>query len=212
MIKKLLLTITMLFLAGSAVAQDSSLTKLPPPQIDNQKSLVQALTERKSTRSFSTRQLPAQILSNLLWSAFGINRHDTGRRTAPSAVNRREIDIYVATAEGVYIYDSKQHALKQILKQDIRLLTGKQSFTGEAPVNLIYVADLSRMGDANAEEKTFYSAADTGFISQNVYLYCAAEKLATVVRGLIDRDELAHALKLKNTQKIILAQTVGYPK
>lgn len=210
--KKLLLTIVLVLWTAAAAAQNPEQIKLPPPQIDNQKSLVQALTERKSARNFSTKPLPPQILSNLLWSAFGINRTETGRRTAPSAVNWQEIDIYVAMADGVYLYDAKQHALRKIIDQDIRLLTGKQPFTGEAPVNLVYVADLSRMGGANAEEKAFYSATDTGFISQNVYLYCAAEKLATVVRGLIDKDELAKALKLRSTQKITLAQTVGYPK
>lgn len=201
-----------LSLAASSSAQDLSFIKLPPPQINSQKALAQALKERKSTRNFNKQQLPIQVISNLLWSACGINRPDAGRRTAPSAVNWQEIEVYVASADGLYLYDAKQHALKQILNQDIRALTGKQSFVGEAPVNLIYVADFSRMGGANAEERNFYSAADTGFISQNVYLYCAAEGLATVVRGLIDREKLASAMKLSDNQKIILAQSVGYPK
>jgi SagB-type dehydrogenase family enzyme len=212
MLKQMLLVLMMLSFGVSVSAQDLSFTKLPPPQIDNQKSLAQALKDRKSTRSFSKTQVPVQVISNLLWSACGINRPDTGRRTAPSAVNWQEIDIYVATADGLYLYDAKQHALKQILKQDIRALTGRQSFVGEAPVNLVYVADLSRMGGSNAEERNLYSAADAGFISQNVYLYCAAEGLATFVRALIDRDDLANAMKLRSTQRIILAQSVGYPK
>jgi SagB-type dehydrogenase family enzyme len=212
MFKKIFLAVIMISLAVSSSAQDLSIIPLPQPQLDSQKSLVQALKERKSTRIFIKKQLPLQTISNLLWSACGINRPDIGRRTAPSAVNWQEIDVYVATAEGLYLYDVKQHGLKQILKQDIRALTGKQPFVSEAPVNLIYVADFSRMGGANAEEKNFYSAADTGFISQNVYLYCAAEGLATVVRALIDKEDLAKAMKLPAWQKIMLSQSVGYPK
>jgi SagB-type dehydrogenase family enzyme len=212
MLKNIFLITLILCFAVSLSAQEIAPIKLPPPQIDSQKSLAQALKERKSTRTFSKKQLPLQTISNLLWSACGINRPDTGRRTAPSAVNWQEIEVYVTTAEGLYLYDAKQHVLKQILNQDIRALTGKQPFVGEAPVNLIYVADFSRMGGANAEERNFYSAADTGFISQNVYLYCAAEGLATVIRALIDKEELAKTMKLRNTQKVMLSQSVGYPK
>jgi nitroreductase len=153
-----------------------------------------------------------EVLSNMLWAAFGVNRPDSGKRTAPSARNWQEIDIYVATADGLYVYDAKAHMSKRVLAEDIRAMTGRQTYVGEAPVNLIYVADLSRMGGATDADKVFYSAADTGFISQNVYLYCASEGLATVVRGLIDRPALAKAMKLRSDQKVILAQSVGYPK
>jgi SagB-type dehydrogenase family enzyme len=173
---------------------------------------MQVLRDRSSCRSFSSEKLPNQILSNLLWAAFGINRPDTGKRTAPSAVNWQEIDIYVATAEGLYLYDAKTQTLEPVLSGDIRPATGKQDFVKEAPVNLIYVADFSRMGTAPKEDKELYSAADTGFISQNVYLYCASEGLATVVRGSIDKQTLTKMMKLRPDQKIILAQSVGYPK
>ncbi len=148
----------------------------------------------------------------MLWAACGINRPETGKRTTPSAMNRQSIDVYVATAEGLFLYDAKWHTLKPILNHDIRALTGKQSFVAEAPVTLIYVADFKKMGDIKDEEKNFYSATNAGFISENVYLYCASEGLATVVRGSIDRESLAKAMKLGDNQKIILAQTVGYPK
>ena len=186
--------------------------KLPPPNLNGGKSLMQSLQARKSSRDFSAKKLPVEVLSNLLWAACGINRLESGRRTAPSAVNWQEIDVYVAMAEGLYLYDAKEHVLKPVIKQDIRELTGKQPFVKEAPVNLIYVADYSRMGGGSAEERNSYSAADTAFISQNVYLYCASEGLATVVRGSIDRDILAKAMQLRDNQKIILSQTVGYPK
>jgi SagB-type dehydrogenase family enzyme len=186
--------------------------KLPPPNLNGGKSLMQSLQARKSSRDFSTKKLPVEVISNLLWAAYGINRPESGRRTAPSAVNWQEVDVYVAMADGLYLYNAKEHVLKPVIKQDIRELTGKQTFVKDAPINLIYVADYSRMGGGNAEERNSYSAADTAFIAQNVYLYCASEGLATVVRGSIDRDALAKAMQLRDNQKIVLSQTVGYPK
>ncbi|MEJ2568451.1 MAG: SagB/ThcOx family dehydrogenase, partial [candidate division WOR-3 bacterium] len=152
-----------------------------------------------------------QELSDLLWAAFGINRPEEGKRTAPSAMNKQEIDRYVAKKDGLYRYDAEKNSLVQILDEDIRAATGEQDFVKDAPVNLVYVADYSKMGSLSQENKNLYSAADTGFISQNVYLYCASESLSTVVRGSIDRKKLRKVMKLKENQKIILAQTVGYP-
>jgi nitroreductase len=148
----------------------------------------------------------------MLWAASGVNRTDSRKRTAPSAVNWQEVDVYVATAHGLYLYNAKTHTLQSVLAEDIRALTGRQSYVQEAPVNLIYVADLTRMANVTFDEKVFYSAADTGFMSQNVYLYCASEGLATVVRGLIDRPALEKAMKLRPEQRVTLAQSVGYPK
>jgi SagB-type dehydrogenase family enzyme len=207
-----LVLIGLLFTANSAFAEELKPVRLLKPQIEKGKPLMQVLTDRSSSRSFSNEKLPVQELSNLLWAAFGINRMDTDKRTAPSAVNWQEIDIYVATADGLYIYDAKKHMLKPVLSQDVRVLTGRQEFVKDAPVNLVYVANFSRMGKAAKEDKELYSATDTGFISQNVYLYCASEGLSTVVRGSIDRQALAKVMKLRPDQKIILAQSVGYPK
>jgi SagB-type dehydrogenase family enzyme len=137
---------------------------------------------------------------------------DSGKRTAPSARNWREIDIYVATADGTYVYDPNAHALRRVAARDLRALTGKQDFVATAPLNLVYVADQSRMADASVEDKNRYAAADTGFIAQNVYLFCASAGLNTVVRGLVDHERLAAALGLASHQEIILAQTIGYPK
>ena len=206
--------LVILLSAGGALsfAGEFKPIKLFHPKVEGGKPLMQVLRDRSSSRSFSQERLSLQLLSNLLWAAFGINRPDTGKRTAPSAVNRQEIDIYVALPEGLYLYDAKNLELKPILPEDIRTLTGRQDFVRSAPVNLIYVADYSRMDNATREDKDLYSAADTGFISQNVYLFCASEGLATVVRGSIDKLALAKALKLRPDQKIILAQSVGYPK
>ena len=173
---------------------------------------MQALQERKSTREFSSGELPSQVLSDLLWAAYGINRPETGQRTAPSAKNMQEIDIYVAKADGLYLYDAKAAMLIPILAQDVRSLTGTQPFVREAALNLIFVADFLKMGALSMQQREFYAATDTGFISENVYLFCASAGLGTVVRHWIEQPALAKAIKLKSHQKIILAQTVGYPK
>ena len=207
-----LVVIVLLIAPTSTFAQELKPIKLLQPQTEGGMPLMQALQARSSSRSFSTEELPPQVFSNLLWAAFGINRPKSGERTAPSAHNWQEIDIYVASAHGLYLYDAKAHALKPVLAEDIRGATGRQSFVKKAPVNLIYVADFSRMGSAADDEKVFYSAAATGFISQNVYLYCASEGLATVVRGTIDKPALAKKMNLRPDQRITLAQSVGYPK
>lgn len=193
-------------------AEELKPIQLLKPQVDKGRPLMQVLKDRSSSRSFSKEKLPMQVLSNLLWAGFGVNRTDTGKRTAPSAMNRQEIDIYVATADGLYLYDAKAHVLNPILSEDIRAMTGTQEYVKDAAINLIYVADYSKMGTSTKEDKDIYSSADTGFISENVYLYCASEGLATVVRGSIDRQALAKVMKLRPDQKIILAQSVGYPK
>ncbi len=183
---------------------------LPRPETSGGRPLMQVLKERQTAREFGSQALSRQILSNLLWAAFGINRPESGKRTAPSAMNRQEIQIYIATAEGVYLFEPKAHALKPVLAEDLRAATGTQPFVKDAPVNLVYVADLAK-ADPD-EEAVRYAFVDAGFIAQNVYLFCASERLATVVRGSVDRPALARAMKLAPNQKIILAQTVGYPK
>jgi len=193
-------------------AQELKPIKLLNPQKDGGKPLMQVLNERKSLREYSDKELPLQVLSNMLWAAWGINRPDSGRRTAPSAVNMQEIDVYVSMANGLYLYDAKEHILQPVLAKDIRALTGTQPYVKYAPVNLVFVADVSKMGNRTEERITFTSAADTGFISQNVYLFCASEGLATVVRGRIDKPALAKIMGLRPEQRIILAQSVGYPK
>jgi SagB-type dehydrogenase family enzyme len=172
---------------------------------------MQALQARHSAREFGRQPLPPQVLSNLLWAANGVNRPDSGKRTAPSAHDWREIDVIVTTAEGAYRYDPPSHSLIRVVAGDIRHLTGSQEFVAGVPVNLVYVANLDRMIEASAEDKALYSAADAGFIAQNVYLYCASAGLAVVVRGLVDREALGAALELGKHQRILLAQSVGYP-
>jgi SagB-type dehydrogenase family enzyme len=185
--------------------------KLPRPKQAGGKQLLEALKDRKSTREFRSEDLNVKVLSNLLWAAFGLNRLD-GHRTAPSVHNWQEIDIYLALKRGLYLFDPHANALRQVLADDIRAATGMQDFVATAPLNLVYVADLARMSSSDRTEQRFYSAIDTGFISQNVYLFCASEGLATVVRGLVDRRSLAKLMQLRPQQRVIVVQTVGYAK
>ena len=209
----LAITTVLLFgimMSSIASAGEMKPIELPDPQTKGGMPLMDALQNRKSDREFSSEKLPEQALSNLLWAAFGVNRPESGKRTAPSARNWQEIDIYVALEKGLFLYDAASHSLKPVLPDDIRALTGKQDFVGKAPVNLVFVADFSRMGDASDDQKKMYSAADAGFIAQNVYLYCASEGLGTVVRGYLDREELAKAMKLGPERYVTFAQTVGH--
>ncbi|MCX7705272.1 MAG: nitroreductase family protein [bacterium] len=210
--KKFLMTALLVGVLVFAAEQTVQQVQLPKPQISGGKPLMEVLSARKSSREFSGEELPLQTLSNLLWAAFGINRPESGKRTAPSASNWQEIDIYVATAKAVYVYDAKSNSLKPVIEEDLRADFGRQAFVKTAPVVLAYVADYSKMGRASQIDKDFYSAVDTGFISQNVYLYCASAGLNTVVLGMVDRATLSQKLGLKNEQKIILTQPVGYPK
>jgi nitroreductase len=171
---------------------------------------MQVLKERKSVRDFGPEALSKQTISNLLWAAWGINRED-GRRTAPSASNRQEIDVYAIMADGAYLYDAQANALKPVTRTDLRKLAGTQPYPADAPLNLIYVADTAKLGGDDAA-RLATANADTGFIAQNVYLFCASEGLGTVVRGSVNRDDLGKALNLRAGQRIILAQTVGYAK
>jgi nitroreductase len=194
-----------------AAEAEMQLLQLPPPQLDGGMPLMQALKSRSSARAFSRKPLPPQVLSNLLWAAFGVNRPASGGRTAPSARGWQEIEVYAAMENGLFPYDHTAHALQGIKSGDLRRHTGYQDFVAVAPLNLVYVADYRRMDGAGAEDTATYAAADTSFISQNVYLCCAQEGLVTVVRGWVDRSALSRAMGLKPEQKVMLAQTVGYP-
>jgi len=194
------------------LAQELKPIVLPAPQTDGGKPLMQVLKDRHSTREFSPEKLPPQMLSNLLWATFGINRPDTGKRTAPSAMNWQEIDVYVAMADGLYVYDAKGNKLDPVVGEDVRGATGVQPFVKDAALDLVYVADLAKTGKATEEERNFYTGADVGVIAQNVYLFCASEGLNVVVRGSVNREALAKIMKLRPNQKILLSQTVGYPK
>ncbi len=197
--------------APAVAAEELKPLALPPPRSEGGQALTAALKLRRSTREYSDRPLPQQVLSDLLWAAFGINR-PSGDRTAPYWRHVMVIDIYLAMADGVRLYDPKAHALLPHLKEDIRAKTGLQDFVATAPLNLVYVAHGERMTDVSAEERRLYASVDTGFIGQNVYLFCASEGLATVFRGAVDYPKLARGLRLPDQQFVTFAQTVGYPR
>jgi hypothetical protein len=194
---------------------------LPKPEKDGGKSVLTSLLERKTNRSISSKELPMQVLSNLLWAGFGVNR-DSGEfgkkgRTAPSASNSQEIDLYVALPWGVYLYDAAGHRLAPVVEGDFRTRSGRGN-AAEAPLNIFYVADLSRydlgptqpdrkIGDPEIQKSYYFT--DTGFIAQNIYLCAASFGLAAWFHNC-DKENTISEFKLKPTQKVLFAQTFGY--
>jgi hypothetical protein len=198
--------------ASRAVAVDLKVVDLPRPWKDGGKPFAQAVWARRSTREFADKPVPLDVLSNLLWTACGVNRPATGDRTMPSWRHAMDAEIFVVAADGAWSYDAKAHRLTQVLADDIRAETGVQDFVGTAPIDLVYVSDGARLQGAAGEEKRLWAFADVGFIGQNVYLFCASEGLATVFRASLNRDRLAQMLQLPPTKFVTCAQTVGYPK
>ena len=182
--------------------------QLPAPQKEGGKPLMTVLNERKSTREFTDKAVSDQTLSNLLWAAWGYNREN--KRTAPSSRDKQEIDVYVFMKKGAYRYDAKKNILIEVAKGDLRKDTGGQPFVEKAGVNLVYVADTEKADGKDAQMTTEAIYANSGFIAQNVYLYCASAGLNCVVRGYVPKEELGKILKLKPGQVITLAQSVGY--
>lgn len=206
--KRTLSIIVATFIAGGLWAQSID---LPAPQKTGGMPLMEALAKRSTTRAFDSQELSSRQLSSLLWAAFGINRPD-GKRTAPSARDFQETDVYVLLKQGAYVYAAKSNRLDLVVPEDIRALGGTQTFVKDAPVTLVFVADLSKMGGGRNEDKQNTANIDVGYISQNVYLFCASEGLVTGARGMVDRAALGPKLKLRPDQMIVLAQSVGYPK
>ena len=209
---------------SSVLAQELKPIQLLKPQLDIGRPLMQALKDRRSSRAYSGEKLPLQVLSNLLWAAFGINRSEKGMRTAPTGGNRQDIDIYVATADGVYVYEAKANLLNPVVAEDVRSLSGRQHPPStvpvdrippldEAPVNLIYVWDgLKKSKISTDQENLCLAFAHSGSILQNVYLFCASEGLATVVRLWFAKAALEKKMALRPEQYITLVQSVGYPR
>jgi len=195
--------------AGALRSQ--AVCNLPRPHRDGGLSLNAALNLRHSTWEYSDSPLDRQILSELLWAACGVNRPNGGR-TAPYWRRVMIIDVYASMTDGVWLYDPNRNALLPHLHLDIRDQTGQQAFVSTAPLNLIYAAHGERIADTSTEERRLYASVDTGFIAQNVYLFCAAHGLATVFHGSIDRAKLAQAMHLPTEQFVTFTQTVGYPR
>jgi hypothetical protein len=206
--KRTLFIFVAAIMAGNLLAQSID---LPAPQKTGGMPLMEALAKRFTARAFATNELSSQQISSLLWSAFGVNRPD-GKRTAPSASDRRETDVYVLLKSGAYVYSAASNRLDLVAAEDIRALGGTQAFVKDAPVTLVFIADLAKMGAGSDDNKKNTANIDVGYISQNVYLFCASEGLVTGARGSVDRTTLGPKLKLRPDQMIILAQSVGHPK
>ena len=202
-----LFVVCSLALCGSLAAQDLA---LPGPQKTGGMPLMEALSKRATGRSFdAARELSPQQLSNLLWAAWGVNRSD-GRRTAPSAKNVQETDLYLLLKTGIFVYDAPRHRLARVSGEDQRPLGGTQAFVKEAPATLVLVADLAKAGVAKSPGNMDWVNMDAGYISQNIYLFCASEGLVTGARAWVDKAALGPKLKLRPDQAIVLAQSVGY--
>lgn len=185
--------------------------KLPAPALPEM-SLKEALQKRSSQRAFSSQPLDSQALSNLLWSANGVNRPEKGGRTAPTAYDWRYVDIYLLDAAGVGRYNAETHAIERLSNTDLREKAGAQDFVKLAALTIILVSDEAKMLKNESHGlKPIFSGVSIGAVVQNIYLLCAIEGLNVVVRASIDRDPLHDALGLRSEQKIIVAQTIGYP-
>lgn len=213
--KKLLTIIAITVLTSTQVVTSQTI-ELPAPEKTGGMPLMEALSERSSSREFSSKELTKQQLSNLCWAAWGYNRPDAKKRTAPSSMNKQEIELYVVLKDGAYLYNAEKNQLEMIKEGDLRSYCGKQDFVDKAPVNFIYVANMKKAEVEKPEDITpehiATSHANTGFIAQNTYLACASEGLVCVVRAWIDKKALENALSLSPMHKVILGHTIGYEK
>jgi SagB-type dehydrogenase family enzyme len=187
-------------------------TYLPAANTTGGVPLMKALAQRQSQREFDPEALSAQMLSDLLWATAGVNRPELGGRTVPSAMNAQEVDVYVALPTGLYRYAADTQTLHLASANDVRSSTGYQDFVDTAPLDLVFVADYSRMKLVPAAKREAYASTAAGAMAQNVYLYCASAGLATVTRAWLDREALARVMGLNNDQQVLLSQTVGRPR
>jgi SagB-type dehydrogenase family enzyme len=207
----LFLLIASLCFSLNVMAQSAKDIKLNAPNKKTGSPFMQALADRASVREFSTKELSVQQLSDLLWAANGVSRAD-GRRTAPSAMNRQDVDVYVIMKSGAYLYDANNNILKLVTEGDFReYVAGRQTSVKDAPVSLVLVSDLSRFGKSDDKTKLF-AAVDVGTVCQNINVFCAATGLATVPRASMDEDKLKEVLKLTDNQLLLMNNPVGYKK
>lgn len=207
--------LSLLIIGCVTLGHGQELRKIELEKPDKKRGLtvMEALSERQSQREYADKPISSRDLSDLLWAAVGINRPESGKRTAPTAMNRQEIDVYVCLPEGAYLYDAKAHALLPVAKGDFRpVLAQQQAFVNAAPLCLVIVADLSLFDGNDENQKMLFGAMDAGIVSQNISLFCAAVKLATVPRAWMDRDALKKAWNLKDSQYPLLNHPVGYVK
>lgn len=185
--------------------------ELEAPDVTRGTGVLQALAGRSSERIFSDRALSLRDLSDLLWAANGVNRPDTGKRTAPSALNAQDVDIYVTRADGSYLYEPARHALQPVAEGDQRLwVAGTQDFMVNAPVFLVFVSDITRFSGGDEGVRIRMGAYDVGIVSQNVNLFCASVGLVTVPRAYMDIERLREVFRLRDSQYPMMNNPVGY--
>ena len=204
--KMLILSVFTLFCSIICAAEGD--IALPKPDIKGGKPFMQCVYERRTLRNFDSKVLPLQTVSEILFVADGITRKD-GRKTVPTARNKQNQSVYAFTADGVYLYNAKKHALELKFKGDHRAACGLQDFHKIAPLVLVFVSDMSAVGNT-VEQQCLYAGNHSGSASQNVYLYAASNDLATVVCGLLDRKKIKKLLNLKEEQMVIFSQPIGY--
>ncbi|UAK43545.1 SagB/ThcOx family dehydrogenase [Bacteroides nordii] len=210
--RKVQLLLLCLFISVATFAADKVI-RLPKPNLNRNSEVMEAFANRHSTREYAAKALTLTDLSDLLWAANGINRPEEGKRTAPSAMNKQDVDVYVVLPEATYLYDAKAHQLNLVAEGDHRgVVAGGQAFVKSAPVSLLLVSDLSRLGDAKNTHTQLMGAMDTGIVSQNISIFCSAVKLATVPRASMDTAKLKSILKLTDTQLPLMNHPVGYHK
>lgn len=210
--RKVQLLLVCLVFSAAAFAADKVI-KLPNPNLKRAGTVMKALSDRHSTREYAAKSLSLSDLSDLLWAANGVNRKDSGKRTAPSALNKQDVDVYVVLPDGSYLYDAKNHQLNLVSEGDHRAaVAGGQAFVKAAPVSLVLISDIARFGDAKNARNQLMGAMDAGIVSQNISLFCSSANLATVPRASMDMDQLKKALKLKDSQIPMMNHPIGYFK
>ena len=197
--KKILGVLAFSFMFSATLANANEVQTLPAPNIKGGQPLMETLTNRKTIRDFSDQAIDNQTLSEILWSAWGISHGE--KRTIPTSQNKQNLKVYVTKADGTWLYNAKDNRLEQVSNQDLRALMAKQDFVKTAPITLIFTGTDAKNSPMHA-----------GSAYQNVGLYCASQGLGNVVRGYLDREAVEKALKLPSEEKVIITQTIGWPK
>jgi SagB-type dehydrogenase family enzyme len=211
--KKVIVSICLIIIAGTLPAQDTNSILLNPPDLNRGLPVMKALSVRASATEFDTTVLNLQDLSDLLWAANGVNRSESGKRTAPSAMNAQDIDVYACMQKGIYLYNATKHVLELIADGDYRkLAAGKQEYVAKAPVICLLVSDISRFRSGEDSQKMVWAAEDAGIVSQNISVFCASVGISTRCRASMDKENLGSVLKLKDSQHLMLNNPVSYKK
>lgn len=211
--KKITLFLVSFSIAGCLFSQELNHVTLNKPDLNREGTVMQALQKRASASSFSSEPLSLQDLSDLLWAASGVNRPESGKRTAPSAIDARDVDIYVFLENGIYIYDVNSHVLNPVIAGDYRsLVAGRQPDFASAAAFLLMVSDISRFRMPDDSVKMTWGAMDAAIISQNISVFCASAGLNTRPRAFMETEKLKEILKLTDTQYPMLNNPVGYSR